>query len=288
MQNVNLSIIIPCYNTEKTIKKVLETINYQYLNLNIRSFEVILVDDGSKTKISNIVDEDDYPFNMKIVRLESNCGLSVARNIGVNISKGDILIFIDSDIILDKNYIKEHLVRNMIIQNAIFVSFKENVKFEDKRISYQNIKRGINPPDYSRDLRIYKKVKKNAVGSYCVRKNMEIEILEATNYFKSFYGSRCFGVYDLSCMVTGHNFSIRKSTLLKASAFTHEISGWGMEDVYLGLKIINSGNFIIPVLSTGVYHIDHKPRSGSNEKKIKEYKKNTKYINTLLDKEIFD
>ena len=56
-----------------------------------------------------------------------------------------------------------------------------------------------------------------------------------------------------------------------------------MEDVYFGLKTISNGNYIIPILSCGVYHIDHPPRSGSSEKKKKEYKANTRIIDSLLD-----
>ena len=84
-------------------------------------------------------------------------------------------------------------------------------------------------------------------------------------------------------MVTGHNFSVKKDLVLQSSPFSHLFKGWGMEDVYFGLRMISNGNFIIPVLSSGVFHIDHPPRSGSPEQKKQEYIKNTEIINTLLD-----
>jgi len=286
LSSIAVSIIIPCYNTEKTIAKILSAIKYQYLQINVKTLEVIIIDDGSTRPISDFVSAANYPFILQIIRLGKNLGLSNARNVGVTVSKGDALIFIDSDILLEQNYIKEHLVRNLIIPNGVFVSFKENVEPNDTRISDEQINNGLNIPNYSKDLRIYKLVKKNAVGSYEVINDVEVEILESTNYFKSFSGSRIFGVYDLSCMIIGHNFSARKETIIQSSPFTHGITGWGMEDVYFGLKLINNGNFIIPVLSTGVYHINHPPRSGSDEKRINEYRHNTEVIDKILDTEI--
>ena len=286
LRSIIVSIIIPCYNTKDTLAKVLDVIEYQYSKIKIKELEVILVDDGSAKSVSSFISPKDYSFALQIIRLERNNGLSNARHIGVIASKGDILIFLDSDILLEKNYLKEHLVRNLIIPNAVFVSFKENVETDDPRISEKEIRTGLELPSYSKDLRIYKLVKKNAVGSYQVDKDTEVEILESTNYFKSFTGSRVFGVYDLSCMVVGHNFSARRETILQSSPFTQKITGWGMEDVYFGLKLISSGNFIIPVLSTGVYHINHPPRSGGDEKRLGEYKRNTEIINKILDTEI--
>lgn len=285
---ITISVIIPCYNTENTISRVLESIEYQYKNnrLEVGELEVILVDDGSQKPIALFIKKNNYGFQLQVIRLEKNLGLSSARHIGVTASKGDIIIFMDSDILLEKNYLTEHLVRNLIIPNAVFVSFKENVETNDPRITEKQIKKGLQLPNYSNDLRIYKNIKKDAVGNYSVTRENVVEILESTKYFKSFSGSRVFGVYDLSCMVIGHNFSTRRETVLRSSPFTNKINGWGMEDVYFGLKLINDGNFIIPVLSTGVYHINHEPRSGSEEKKREEYKKNTEIIQGFLGTEV--
>lgn len=288
LSSVTASIIIPCFNTEKTINRVLDVIKYQSANLDIKELEVILIDDGSSKSVNDFISDKTYPFRLQIIRLEKNGGLSNARNIGVNAAGGDILIFLDSDILLEKNYIREHLVRNVIVSNAVFVSFKENTETTDPRISVEKINSGLEMPDYSKDLRVSKLIRKDAIGSYKVSDDTEVEILESTNYFKSFSGSRVFGVYDLSCMIIGHNFSARKDTITKSSPFTHKLTGWGMEDVYFGLKLINNGSFIIPVLSTGVYHINHPPRSGSDKEKIKEYKHNTEIIDQILDTEIDD
>lgn len=280
----NISIIIPCYNTKLTINKVLKSILHQKIEEDyFKNIEVIIIDDNSSDEISKFIDINRYKFKIQIVRLNHNHGISHARQLGVTHATGDILIFIDSDVILSENYLADHLVRNVVIDNAVFVSFKENVAQNDNRISDNSIENGIGLPKYSKDLRINKKVDSNAIGSYKVNRSRELNILEETNFFKDFHGSRVFGVYDLSCMVTGHNFSIKRDLVIQSSPFSKMFKGWGMEDVYFGLKMISNGNYIIPVLSCGVYHIDHPPRSGSDDKKKKEYIKNTEIINQFLD-----
>lgn len=278
--STKMSVIIPCYNSEASIRPVLDAIAKQETVLPFENLEVVLIDDCSVRSIQETIKHTAYPFAVQVIRLEKNVGASTARHIGAVYASGSILIFLDSDIVIPNNYIDEHLVRNMVIPNAVFISFKENVPDLEK-IDLSKT------PDYSRDLRIHKTVRKDATGSYAVSADMQIEILESTNYFKSFSGSRVFGVYDLSCMVVGHNFSIRKKTLLEASPFSKEFVGWGMEDVFLGLKLICKGNFIIPILSTGVYHLDHPPRSGSEEKKQEQYEMNTVKINKLLDSPVW-
>ena len=91
---MKLSIIIPCYNEDKTIKKVLESI--LKINFPIEK-EIIIIDDGSdipqnkfiKTKINNRI--------VKFIRLSLNQGKGTAIRIGLKYASGDIFIIQDAD-----------------------------------------------------------------------------------------------------------------------------------------------------------------------------------------------
>lgn len=91
--DVLVSVIVPVYNVEKYVSKCIESILAQ----THKNFELILVDDGSPDKSGEICDRyaatDD---RIKVVHKE-NGGLSSARNAGLDIAKGDYLIFVDSD-----------------------------------------------------------------------------------------------------------------------------------------------------------------------------------------------
>lgn len=91
--DVQLSVIVPVYNMEKYLQRCMESL----LNQNIFNYEIILVDDGSKDKSSEICDEyaNQYPF-VHVIHKE-NQGLGFARNSGLDVAKGKYVSFVDSD-----------------------------------------------------------------------------------------------------------------------------------------------------------------------------------------------
>jgi len=93
-----VSIIIPVYNSEKTLKLCLDAIFRQ----TYKNFEVIIVDDCSKDNSYNIAKKY-KKNNCKIIKLKKNSGPAVARNIGARYAKGEFLMFVDSDVALKKN-----------------------------------------------------------------------------------------------------------------------------------------------------------------------------------------
>ena len=90
---MELSIIIPVYNVEKTLRRCVESV----LRQSFQNFEMILVDDGSKDNSATMVDEIARTDNRISVIHQSNQGLSAARNTGIKAPKGKYITFIDSD-----------------------------------------------------------------------------------------------------------------------------------------------------------------------------------------------
>lgn len=280
-----LSIIIPSYNSNNTILKTLFSIESQNIfKKSKKLLDVIIIDDGSKENLFKFISNNfnKLSFRPRIIRIEQNAGLSTARNIGIELAKYGYILFIDSDILLANNYLLEVSVRLQTIPNAIFVSLKQNI--ENNQIYAQNkfILKGLPLPKTERDKRIYRKSTKNQINHHKINYNINIEVLNDTNYFKDLGFGRIMGGFDLPSMVVGHNMCLRKSLANEAGGFSNHFHGWGLEDTYFGARIIANGNYIIPVLSTGVYHINHLPRSGSEEKRKKEYAYNiNKYLELI-------
>lgn len=88
-----VSIIVPIYNSEKTIHRCVDSI----LNQSFDDWELLLVDDGSKDSSGKIC--DDYAENNKKIRVfhKENGGASSARNLGLDNACGDWVTFCDSD-----------------------------------------------------------------------------------------------------------------------------------------------------------------------------------------------
>lgn len=106
-----ISVIVPVYNVETFLSRCLESITSQtYHNL-----EIILVDDGSTDNSGKICDSFSETESRSFVIHQANHGLWHARNTGQKASKGDFLIFVDSDDYLHVDAIRvlyEALVQN--------------------------------------------------------------------------------------------------------------------------------------------------------------------------------
>ena len=102
-----LSIITPYYNTLEYTKKLAEALVPQLTD----EVEWIIIDDGS-----NELELD--KINAKVIHLDSNSGnASVPRNIGLDVARGDYIVFIDSDDLVFDNYIERIIDK---IKNSLF------------------------------------------------------------------------------------------------------------------------------------------------------------------------
>jgi glycosyltransferase involved in cell wall biosynthesis len=98
-----ISVIIPVYKVEKYLNRCVESM----LRQTYRNLEVILIDDGSPDRCGEICDEFAKVDNRVKVIHKKNGGLSDARNIGIEIAKGDYFTFLDSDDWVHEEYIEK-------------------------------------------------------------------------------------------------------------------------------------------------------------------------------------
>ena len=97
-----ITIIIPLYNSEKTILPLLESIDKQ----DYKNVDVMVVDDCSTDGSLEIVSDYKGSVPLEILKMPENSGPAAARNLGASKAKGDILFFLDSDLLLEDNALK--------------------------------------------------------------------------------------------------------------------------------------------------------------------------------------
>lgn len=128
-----VSIIIPVYNVEKYLNKCIDSV----LNQTYKDLEVILVDDGSTDSSPEIC--DDYgqkDSRVKVIHKE-NGGQGEARNFGLDIAKGEYVLFVDSDDYIAKNTVELTLQRaekynaDMVIFDYVMVDERGNIIYRD-------------------------------------------------------------------------------------------------------------------------------------------------------------
>lgn len=122
-----VSIIVPVYKTEKFIRECLESI----LQQTFTAWECLLIDDGSPDNSGKICDEYAKKDTRFRVFHEENCGVSHARNIGLDNMLGDWVMFVDSDDMIAPTTLQQCM--NLVNQNDLDI-----VQFSYSRQMYNN------------------------------------------------------------------------------------------------------------------------------------------------------
>ena len=151
---VDLSIIVPIYNGEKYIKRC---INSVLNNKTSYSYELILVNDGSKDRTLEIIKgyKHIYP-NKTIIINKKNGGLSDSRNAGLEKARGRYISFLDHDDYIANNYIQilmdiatekdadvvkcgtSNLMNDKEVSRKRYSDTEINGKMDDKILDYQS------------------------------------------------------------------------------------------------------------------------------------------------------
>ena len=126
MNNPLISVLVPCFNTEKYLAKCIESIlNQTYTNL-----ELIILSDGSTDGSVSIMREFEAKDSRVRVIERENKGIAITRNELISASKGEYVIFVDSDDTISK-YMLEDMLKAMDEEKADLVMCPANIVHED-------------------------------------------------------------------------------------------------------------------------------------------------------------
>lgn len=113
LNNIKISLIVPCYNIRKYLPRCIESILAQtYKNL-----EIILISDGSTDGTDEVIREYAKKDSRIIPIFKQNSGVSDTRNRGLDIATGDYIGFVDGDDYIEPE-MYETLLKNAIENNA--------------------------------------------------------------------------------------------------------------------------------------------------------------------------
>jgi len=210
---LRVSLIITTYNRPDALELVLESA----LKQSFRDFEIIVADDGSKDETKKVIEKFQEKSDIKIIHSwqeDKGFRAAMARNKAVAKSKGKYLIFIDGDMVLDKDFVLDHLEvakRGIFIQGSRVLLSKTLTQkiLKTKEISFNLFQKGI----------------KN-------RKNM----------IKSKILSKVFSKYTTSLKgIKTCNFALFREDFFRVNGFDNRFIGWGREDSEFAARLLNSG-----------------------------------------------
>lgn len=241
-KNIKASIIIPTKNREHHIKLCLTNLFKQTISKN--EFEVIVIDDGSTDATCKIASN----FNgVTVIKNSYSHGPAKARNQGIELAKGEIIIFIDSDILVAPDFIEKHIEYHRNIKDCIVLGARQHLK--------------PNAVNYSNEV-----LKRESRQVLLELYSFDIEYLS----------------YPWSIAYTC-NISI-PSAIAKNHPFCSDFNGWGLEDIEWAYRLsLLSLRWVFSNSVTG-YHLYHKREMDEN--KFKQWKKNLDLFQSLHMNEV--
>ena len=104
-----LTILLCTYNRAKLLNPLIKELIKQIYELNRNDIEILLVDNNSNDETKHLATQHRENCHFLNYYFEPRQGLAIARNKGLEISNGKVIVFIDDDIILDTNWLREIL-----------------------------------------------------------------------------------------------------------------------------------------------------------------------------------
>ncbi|MGG0486496.1 glycosyltransferase [Priestia aryabhattai] len=278
---IKVSIVMPTYNKYHQTSLSLYGLSKQ--TFSHAEYEVILVDDASSDNTSDILKEVDVPFKFKYIQMKQNKGRSSVRNIGINHAEGDLLIFLDGEMLAPPAFIENHYKHhvhesNLVVTGAMhyegvytFIMPDYN---EDQVAHLKELVR--RDPEYRRLYENYEQTQQhlNVPCPLVTKEDIDTNRFQRLSFPNRYFlnsglkhfGERLEGFTLPYIAFLSGNVSVRKANLKKSGLFDETFVGYGAEDWELGYRLYKNGVQFVLDPSTVAYHQEH----GISKRKVKE------------------
>lgn len=290
-----VSIVIPVYRGGAPILECISSINRQsFVRYRPQNVEVIVVQDGEPPPGSDSpINEElyarmaNFPKGVltRIFKLKSNQGRATARNVGVFHATGEIVLFIDSPMILENAFIAEQMLRHTRVPKIALLGFKQNMIWSEFLRNKDAIYSGRLKPDFRRDLKSCHVLGKDEAGFAYRRRRYRtgdrIHYMTLTNNFKALRCAQRIGHRTLPTFFQTNISSAPTHELRAVGGFeTGFDSLWGFEDSHLGGLLLATGIKLVPCPSSTAFKIEHE----ESKTKWFDIKRNRQQFQELLTK----
>lgn len=232
------SLIITTYNQKERLALVLDSVK----NLSYLPDEILIADDGSKEDTKELIKsyQKDFPVPLKhIWHEDKGFRLSEIRNLAIKNAKGEYIIIIDGDMILEKNFIKDHLC---------FAKEKTFLQGSRVLLDEKSTKDILSKKDYKQ--------------AFFLSSMKRLKFLAKLLYKNSKIDEKIFDKKKLIKGIRGCNMSFFKKDCEAINGFNEDFVGWGREDSeFVARFLFNKGYFRRLKFYALAYHIYHNENS---------------------------
>lgn len=141
MEQPLVSIIIPVYNAKAHLEACVQSI----LDQSYKHFELLLINDGSSDGSSELCDELSQKSEKIRVIHKENGGVSSARNAGLDVARGDYVVFVDSDDVISNNYLEAFIESSD--KADLIIGMIEDLYFDNQGVIVKQKTRHVEAPN---------------------------------------------------------------------------------------------------------------------------------------------
>lgn len=254
------SFVIPTYNKKDYLQRTLEALNHQE-GFGEGDYEAIVIDDGSDDDVFSYIKNVNSNYRLNYIYLD-RCRHSCrarTRNYGINAARGHYINFIDDDIVVNKDYLKQLDRYYRYSDNLVIVGTRINCPVERlEELEPGEIKKTAFQPE-------------NAA-----------EMLEERHLtFHSLSYNLSSQQYPWMMTVTC-NLSIPRKKLTGIGGFDENFTKWGFEDLELGYRLYKNGAKFVVNNNLLAFHQAH-PRAPEGENNFAHFVKKCKEVFDQID-----
>ena len=235
---IKYSVVIPTFDNQDYLQVVMKHLFRQ--NVGINTFEIIVVDDGStdqtQTLLVKLILSLKDSMNFKYIFFprseertmgDSRYRAGISRNLGAKNAVGDILCFIDSDIVVPENYLEK-------VNESLEV-------WDGVQAKRENLCERVSQLDFQYDFVDFKR-----------------DVIPNKAYWRNFNKTKNWHTlpYNWKYVYT-NSFSIKRELFWKLGGLKKNFIFYGFEDTELGYRLVKQG-YKLHLLDVSVFHLFHK------------------------------
>jgi GT2 family glycosyltransferase len=234
---LSVAVVIPAYNRPAVLRRTLAALCAQR-GYPPHLISVVVADDGSEEDLAPLIDEASRRLHLTFVRqLRDGYGVGRARNLAVDNTDAEVILFVDGDCMADPELVARHMEWHHRADNLLVLGSRQRVDSTD--MAAEAIATG------EIDLR-----------AVTLGKDLSRESFDPNDWRRTFYRRTArlrHGTEAFRAALT-HNCSLRRDRFLEIGSFSLDFKRWGGEDTELGWRAFAAGMFIVPENQAIIYH----------------------------------
>lgn len=278
-----ISIILPTYNKYSQLLLTLHSLECQ--TFPKQEFEVIIADDGSQDQTPSIFNDHSFSFHLKYLRSNYNIGRPKIRNLGIQNASGNIIIFLDAEILVKPDFVLQHYTTHMkkdnivvcgsMVLKGIYTTYNPQLnagQLAELKLNIQNY-----PP-------LLKKLAQGLEDRKPVQLLTEKDIYDKTfmkfSFEKPFvkfyqelfinYGNELKEFHFPWILFATGNISLKSQGFIEVGLF-EEYPGYGWDDHELGYRLFKRGYSFINHTGLVAYHQEHPIAKSNNHEAFRNF-----------------